>query len=262
MENRKKLQREHYNKNTERVKLNFLPFISQRKSGYSWVNPALRSPYEFCEKILLSNCGGKRLLDYGCGDGVFSIPPAKNNCYVVGVDISDGQINLAKKRASYERCEKSTSFLVDDCEALKFSNEYFDIIFSAGTLSCLDLNNALSEMRRVLKNDGYVLIVDTLSHNPFLKLNRRIKMGRGLKTRWSVEHVLRMEDLKLMGEYFNKIEIRFFDLITPFAAPFCKKENGLVKLFKKIDKIMLKLRFLQKYAFKVVVLLAQPKHSF
>lgn len=61
----------------------------------------------------------------------------------------------------------------------------------------------------------------------------------------------------------DKIEIHFFHLVSWLAFPFLNLPGGklLLKLLEFIDKILLKLPFLRKYAFKVVSVFSQPKND-
>ena len=58
----------------------------------------LRSPYLHVEKNLLKNLDGKRVLDYCCGSGVYSIYPALKGATVYGVDISQPSIKNCQKK--------------------------------------------------------------------------------------------------------------------------------------------------------------------
>ena len=280
--NRKELERKHYDTQARRIDLACYNW----ESGSKLASPALRGPYEFCEEWLAQRCQNKVLLDYGCGHGIHSIFPAKIGAYVIGTDISAESLRFAKERAIREGVEKRTSFRVGDCEALEFDDDYFDIIFSSGTLSCLDLRRAYSELARVLKPDGHVIIVDTLRHNPLADLSRRMKSKRGLRTQWTVDHILSSEDLYMAQDYFDRLEIHHFNLLATLAiasfarvldsagfflfsqqfSPESSRVDAHVPLLVamtnvalKIDEFLLRLPFLQKYAFKAVCILAEPK---
>jgi len=70
-----------------------------------------------------------------------------------------------------------------------------------------------------------------------------------------------MEDLERAKNYFNKIETDFFHLTSWIVFPFLSLPGAkfLLKLFKTKDKLLLKIPFLRKYAFKVVFIFSQPK---
>jgi ubiquinone/menaquinone biosynthesis C-methylase UbiE len=183
---------------------------------------------------------------------------------VYGVDISAATVGIAKRTAFWHGVGNSVSLMAGDCEALCFSDNCFDYVLSIGTLSCLDLSNAFSELARVLKPDGVALIVDTLGHNPLLNLNRRAKLGKGLKTEWSVKHILKLGDLRQAEHYFQKSEMHFFDLATlplAFFRNVVKRDlmpDPVIAAAQSLDRSILRLGFLQQYAFKVVCLLSRP----
>lgn len=259
MESRIEIERKHFNKQARKWKV-----YPNRLGSSENLNPALRIPYVFCEEILQHNCQNKKVLDYGCGLGKYSVFLAKNGSEVTGIDISDVSLEVAKKRAIYEGVDKQTHFLAMNCEALEFDDDSFDMIFDSGSLSYLDLQKALSEIVRVLKPDGVFLGIDTLGHNPLLNLNRKIKRKRNLRSQWSVDHILRMSDLEMAKRYFGKAEFRFFNLATLAAVPFSKLPgfNFLLSLLKAVDGVLLRMPFLKNWAFKVVFILSQPNKPF
>lgn len=229
------IQKNHYDIFASRINVEAF----SKKINSRAIYPALRAPYEFLEKWLMQqDLVGKRILDYGCGTGIHSMFPALRGGYVIGVDISPKSIEVAKKIAVAHGVSKYTSFEIGNCEKLKFATESFDIVYSIGTLSCLDLKVAYSELARVVKRDGTVIILDTLGHNPILNLNRKIKLWRGLKTQWHVDHILKLEDFYKARNYFKEVEIYFFDLTTLILVPFRYHfENYVTSLTKCLTKL-------------------------
>lgn len=255
MESRIETEREHFNRQAREGKGD-----PNRASNPENINPALLIPHVFCKEILRKRYQNKKVLDYGCGLGEYSVFLAKMGCQVTGIDISDISIEVAKKRAIREGVDKQIRFLVMNCEALEFDDDSFDIVFNAGSLSYLDLQKALSEIVRVLKTDGVFLGIDTLGHNPLLNLNRKIKRKRYLRSQWSVDHILRMSDLKMAKRYFGKAEFRFFNLTTLAVMPFSKLPgfHFVLSSLKTVDTVLLRLPFLKNWAFKVVFIFSKP----
>lgn len=94
----------------------------------------------------------RRLLDIACGQGTL-LAEAEDYAMTYGIDISKQAIEKAKKIA------KSTIFRVSPAEKLPFKGSYFDYIVCMGSLEhFVDIDSALSEMVRVLKPNGKVLI--------------------------------------------------------------------------------------------------------
>ena len=101
MELRTQIERTHYNTR--------LTKILENPKSYSWlygsqtIQPSLRRGYIFLENYLSTKCPGKRVLDFGCGTGIHSIPMAKMGAFVTGIDISDVSIKIARMFAERER---------------------------------------------------------------------------------------------------------------------------------------------------------------
>ena len=105
----------------------------------------------------------KSLLDIATGTGDFAIQAAKflQPEKIIGVDISEGMMNIAQKKVEAERLTQVISFKKDDCENLSFDNDSFDAITTAfGIRNFQHLEKSISEMYRVLKNDGQLCIIE------------------------------------------------------------------------------------------------------
>ena len=57
-----------------------------------------------------------------------------------------------------------------DAEHLQYSDNSFDLILAYGSLSYLTMSTSYKELNRVLKPKGKIVIIDSLGHNPLLKL--------------------------------------------------------------------------------------------
>lgn len=99
------------------------------------------------------------VLDIGCHSGTFTIRILKKikSREIYGVDISPAAINLIKKRIPYGHFE------VANAESLPYKNHFFDAVYCLEVLEHVDNPaDVLSEIKRVLKKDGYtVLLVPT-----------------------------------------------------------------------------------------------------
>ncbi len=79
---------------------------------------------DFLEREIAHNRAA-RILDIGCGTGRHSIELARRGYSVVGVDLSDSQLERAKEKARAENLQ--VRFLKHDARKLPFSNE-FDMV--------------------------------------------------------------------------------------------------------------------------------------
>ncbi|MBE9053190.1 methyltransferase domain-containing protein [Nostocales cyanobacterium LEGE 11386] len=101
-----------------------------------------------------------KVLDVACGTGEFErlILTENPEQQIIGVDISDEMLAIAQKKCCLY---PHVSFQVASVLALPFANNSFDVIVSANSFHYFDDPlAALVEMKRVLKPDGTVVILD------------------------------------------------------------------------------------------------------
>lgn len=259
MEPRKEKEIEYYDRGAKRL----LKGFSEKKEDvdFEGFSPFLLESYIFLRNLLKNKCKDKKILDYGCGNGIHAVWLAKYGAKVVGIDLSEKSLVVARERAKREKVGERVKFLKMDCEKMEFPDNSFDIIFDGGTFSSIDLKRALPELARALKPEGFLIGIETLGHNPILNLKRKINQFRGKRTKWATEHIFRMEDLNRVEQYFETIETYFFHLISWVAFPFLDLPGGktLLRLLETIERPLLSLPFLRKYAFKTVFLFSLPK---
>jgi demethylmenaquinone methyltransferase/2-methoxy-6-polyprenyl-1,4-benzoquinol methylase len=98
---------------------------------------------------------GERVLDIAAGTGTSSAALAKTGARVAAVDFSAGMIAEGRKR------HKNIEFIEANAEALPFGDNEFDAVtISFGLRNVNDPKQALSEMYRVLKPGGRVVICE------------------------------------------------------------------------------------------------------
>lgn len=260
MELRKQKEIEYYDKKAkESLKNNS---ENSKQQDFEGFKPNLLSGFSFCYQWLVKNCHNKKVLDYGCGNGIHAFQIVKMGAEkVIGIDLSEKSLKIAREKVKKEEIEDKIEFILMDCEKMDFLDNSFDIIFDGGTFSSIDIKKAYPELVRVLKPNGFLIGIETFGHNPFTNLKRKINKITGKRTKWASEHILKMKNLEEAKDYFNKIETKFFHLTSWIIFPFLNFPGAkfLLKLFEAKDKILLKLPFLRKYAFKVVFIFSQPK---
>ncbi len=174
----------------------------------------VESSRNYYEKLLLSsNCRNKNMLEYGCGTGSYAFFLAEYGAKVIGIDISETGIKLAKERAKQEMVE-NVQFLLMDAEAMEFEDNSFDIVCGTGILHHLHLHKALSELARVLNPTGKAIFIEPMGHNPMINLYRRFTP----RFRVEDEHPLTVKDLSLMKEFFHKVDWEFFSSVFAISG--------------------------------------------
>ena len=103
-----------------------------------------------------------KVLDVACGTGDFTIEIARKvapGSEVLGVDISEGMIAVGMDKIAKSGVDASMH--VADCEALPYDENAFDrISVGFGVRNFEHLQLGLSEMCRVLKKDGKLIILE------------------------------------------------------------------------------------------------------
>ena len=103
------------------------------------------------------------LLDIATGTGDFAILAAKmlRPEKLIGVDISEGMMEIGRQKVKKEGLERIVTFAKEDCLNLSFETESFDAVTAAfGIRNFADLDQGLREMQRVLKYGGHLSIVE------------------------------------------------------------------------------------------------------
>jgi ubiquinone/menaquinone biosynthesis methyltransferase len=96
-----------------------------------------------------------RALDLATGTGDIAFACAARGARVVGLDVTQRMIELAKAKSDAAR------FLVGDMLALPFPDASFDLVTTGyGLRNVPDLTRAIDEIRRVLKPGGQLLSLD------------------------------------------------------------------------------------------------------
>lgn len=105
----------------------------------------------------------KQILDVGTGTGDFAIEmthilkPEK----VTGIDIANTMLEIGRKKAHSKGLDSTIEMKEADCENLPFADNSFDVASSAfGVRNFENLEQGLSEMFRVLKPGGHILILE------------------------------------------------------------------------------------------------------
>jgi demethylmenaquinone methyltransferase/2-methoxy-6-polyprenyl-1,4-benzoquinol methylase len=111
---------------------------------------------------MLKEIQPKRILDLATGTGDFAIALLKlNPSEVVGMDISDGMLDVGREKMRKNGFDKVISMRNGDSENLPFEEGYFDALtVGFGVRNYENLEKGLAEMLRVVRKDGKVIILE------------------------------------------------------------------------------------------------------
>jgi len=110
------------------------------------------------------------IMDVATGTGDFAILAAEKlkPASLIGVDISEGMMEVGRKKVSEAGLEKVISFKREDCTALSFEDNKFDAVTVAFGIRNFDgLDKGLQEMQRVLRPGGRLVILELSTPTAF-----------------------------------------------------------------------------------------------
>jgi ubiquinone/menaquinone biosynthesis C-methylase UbiE len=133
---------------------------------------------------LLGNVKGEKILDFGCGTGIYAKILTKKGAVVKGFDISEKMLEIAKKENSNLTLIKGSGYKIP-------FDEKFDIVLGALVVHYIsDWDKMFKEVSRVLKNGGYFIFS---TGNPVSEVGTKIKLN-GKK-------------FKIFGDYFTERKV-------------------------------------------------------
>jgi|TARA_Y100000310_G_C20480596_1_gene714485 SAM-dependent methyltransferase len=132
---------------------------------------------------LLGNVKNKKILDFGCGTGIYAKILTRKGAKLKGFDISKGMLNIAKKE------NPKLNFKLGSGYNIPFK-EKFDIVVASLVVHYLkDWNKMFREVSKVLKKGGYFIFS---TGNPVVEA-RKNKTGK--------------RKVNILDNYFNEGKI-------------------------------------------------------
>jgi demethylmenaquinone methyltransferase/2-methoxy-6-polyprenyl-1,4-benzoquinol methylase len=153
----------------------------------------------------------------GTGDLAIKFASATQANRIIGLDLSEGMLSMAKKKISGSEISEKLIFVQGDSEALDFEDNLFDVVtVSFGIRNFENLEKGLSEIYRVLKKDGLFVILETSvpTKSPF-------KQGY---------HFYSRRILPLIGKLFSKDKVAYSYLSESASLfPFGNELNNILR---------------------------------
>lgn len=144
---------------------------------------------------------GSKVLELGCGTGIYTRTFASIGAIVTAVDGSTGMLNLA-------RIKGGATFVLADVNELQFGPE-FDCVVGVYILQYTNIENVLTRVKSALKPGGRVAFIESNVFNPVtLWCAWRNKVAHPLP-RWEYERIMN-------GIGFHKVKTIPFEFTPTF----------------------------------------------
>jgi ubiquinone/menaquinone biosynthesis C-methylase UbiE len=172
--------------------MNITPEIYAR-----WIESALGNLTEQLEQraifSLLGDPSGLRVLDVGCGDGVYAVEVSRRGGDVFELDRSLPMLEASRTRAISS--DVNIRWCQGAAQSLPFRDASFDLVLAVTALCWIpEPVVALKEMNRVVRRGGAV-IVGELGRWSLWALSRRIRGWLGART-WKRAHFWAAKELR------------------------------------------------------------------
>lgn len=123
-------------------------------------------------------CKDKIVLDAGCGTGKFLNILEDNSKKYIGIDLSEKQLEKAKNKS-----KKITSeFICSNLNNINLESDKVDLIISSWVLGTItdieERNSCLKELKRLLKPDGTIILIENDEGSEFEEIRDRTKDTR------------------------------------------------------------------------------------
>lgn len=112
----------------------------------------------------------KRLLDVATGTGDFALLAMQRLQLdsLLGIDLSEGMLAVGREKVERAGQSHKITLQKDDCMQLSLADDSFDAVTVAyGVRNFADLDRGLREMRRVLRPEGRLVIIELTSPTRF-----------------------------------------------------------------------------------------------
>jgi ubiquinone/menaquinone biosynthesis C-methylase UbiE len=157
-----------------------------------------------------------KVLEIGCGNGLFwkiNSDRIPENWNITLTDFSDGMLKDAEKNIG--KGNGNIKYEVMDAEKIPYDSNSFDIIFANHMLYHItDRRKGLSEIRRVLKDDG-IFYATTMESGYMKELTDILREFRSLppidkRTGGVIENFSLQNGEEQLKEFFGNVELKIY----------------------------------------------------
>jgi 2-polyprenyl-3-methyl-5-hydroxy-6-metoxy-1,4-benzoquinol methylase len=224
------------------------------ESIWGWGTPAGKLRARRRAELIVSGASldpQKRVLEIGCGTGMFTEIFAQTGANILAVDISPDLLQVAQKRGLPIDRVKFLEKRFEDCDV----DEPFDAVIGSSVLHHLELNEALAKIYSLLKPGGCMSFAEPNMLNPQVFLERKFHFLRSVFWYVSPDETafVRWQLHKSLAKAgFETIRIAPFDWLHPATPP------TLIPLVKKLGALFEKMPGMREFAGSVYIRAVRP----
>lgn len=184
-----------------------------------------------------------KVLDLGCGAGIFTLEMARIAKEVVGIDFASNVVDFANrlKKVEYRRFKliedyrkqdfktdkiPNVSFQIGDAEELPFKDQTFNLIVAQDLIEHLPAPvRAISEMYRCLQDKGKIILI---YHTPDIDINLNIDAWQENLPEMKNKDAVSKMNYNLLKSWFKRNNKKIIESKIIYTSPLI---NLLSKVF-------------------------------
>lgn len=206
---------------------------AEAEARWGWATPAGRVRAERRARLCLEAAdihAGQRVLELGCGNGLFTGKYLAAGVEIFAVDLSAELIGLAVQNPDRERAY----YCLAAADQLPFPDQSFDAVLGNSILHHLDLAPAGREIFRLLKPGGAFAFAEPNLLNPQIFLQRTVPFLRRAAGDSPDETAFVRFQLRgrLSQLGFCQVQITPFDFLHPATPP------GLIPALTHLGRLL------------------------
>jgi 2-polyprenyl-3-methyl-5-hydroxy-6-metoxy-1,4-benzoquinol methylase len=181
------------------------------------------NPYWFVAGLVRDEYtnASQRLLDFGCGPGLYSVQFARIGYEVHGFDISPTNVQVARQLSEQYGFADRTHFAEGIAERLEYADGFFDVIAGIDILHHVEIPRAIAECLRVLKPGGLAVFKEPVEA-PLFETLRNSRLGQWISPKSASfdlhitedERKLTAADLDAVRSAAPHVEIHPFRIVS------------------------------------------------
>jgi len=198
-------------------------------------------------RFVLEHCPRGAGLDVGCGTGILAGRLAASGYEMAGVDPSEGMLEVMRRRTPGVRAVQGSG------TALPFADGSFDVVLCVAVMHHIarpdDVRRTLSEMVRVTKPSGRILVWDHNPRNPYWKLlMARVPQDTGEERLIPEGEMLR----GLQGAGANVVASSRLGMVPDFTP------RALLRAAAAVERVAERVPLVDRFCAHNVILAAKP----
>ena len=144
------------------------------------------------------------VLELGIGTGRHTKPLLQSGAKIIGIDIDESALKVCRIRGF------DIELIQCSMESIALPDSSIDIVVSCASLSYGEAEIVNSEIFRILKLNGTLILLDTLNENPVYRINRFLDFLLGRRTKKTLKNMPDLSRLDSLTKMFKSSQTNFY----------------------------------------------------